>query len=50
MVGGMVLARGVADPALSDRILGACRTAAGEVSRKEPAAKKAKKPKKEEPK
>lgn len=33
MVGGMVLARGVADPALSDRILAACRGAAAEVTK-----------------
>jgi TetR/AcrR family transcriptional regulator, transcriptional repressor for nem operon len=43
MVGGMVLARGVADQALSDRILSACRGAAAEVSEKKPVTKKAKK-------
>ncbi len=35
MVGGMVLARGVADRELSDRILAACRLAAGAVSKPE---------------
>jgi TetR/AcrR family transcriptional repressor of nem operon len=43
MVGGMVLARGVADPALSDRILTACRAAAAEVSGPKPVPKKAEK-------
>lgn len=40
MVGGMVLARGVADPALGDRILGACREAAGGVAKTKKAKKK----------
>jgi TetR/AcrR family transcriptional regulator, transcriptional repressor for nem operon len=45
MVGGMVLARGVADPALSDRILAACRGAAAEVAKAKSAPRKP--PKKE---
>lgn len=43
MVGGMALARGVADGALSDRILAACRGAATEVSGSTGATKKSRK-------
>ncbi|QEL19946.1 TetR/AcrR family transcriptional regulator [Limnoglobus roseus] len=42
MVGGMVLARGVADEGLSDRILSACRDAGVKVSKGKRAAKKVK--------
>jgi TetR/AcrR family transcriptional regulator, transcriptional repressor for nem operon len=48
MVGGMVLARGVADQALSDRILAACRNVVAEVSEPKPVTKKTQK--KKEPK
>lgn len=40
MVGGLVLARGVADPALSDRILTACKDAAAEVTKPKSVPKK----------
>lgn len=40
MVGGMALARGVADEGLSDRILAACRGAAAALSGPKPAARK----------
>lgn len=43
MVGGMVLARGVADQAVSDRILAACRSAVAEVSEPKSVIKTAKK-------
>ncbi|AMV28104.1 HTH-type transcriptional regulator AcrR [Gemmata sp. SH-PL17] len=45
MIGGMSLARGVADEELSNRILAACRRAADTVSRPKPVPEK--KPKKE---
>jgi TetR/AcrR family transcriptional repressor of nem operon len=43
MVGGMVLARGVAAPALSDRILAACRGAAAEVAKPKSSPRKPRK-------
>ena len=43
MVGGMVLARGVVDRALSDRILAACRNVVADVSQLKPVTRKPKK-------